>query len=140
MGHQSPNHDSKGRFAKGNKAAAGCPEIRKMKTAVKEEIIKCAHSLLRPYATLKEENESEGLTRYQYLVNKAINEGNTKLITWLTEMAVGKPKSDEGERGDGDAPVWVPLPKDYQESLLDMALEARKRKVEKDKKRLKVSG
>lgn len=134
----SPDHDNKGKFAKGNKAASGSPELREMKTAVKKEIIKCAHSLLRPWATLAEENKGKGVTRYQYLVNKAVAEGNTKLITWLTEMAVGRPKHDEKDRSDET--VYVPLPKDYQESLLDMALEARKRKMAEDQKKVKVYG
>lgn len=136
---QSPDHDNRGKFAKGNKAASGSPELRAMKTAVKKEIIECAHSLLKPYSTLKEETKDGSISRYQFIVNKAITEGNTKLITWLTEMAIGRPKHDEKDRS-GDEPIYVPLPKDYQESLLDMALEARKRKIAEDQKKVKISG
>lgn len=130
----SKDHDSNGKFAKGNKAASGTKEMREMKSAIKDEIIKCAYSLLSPFDTLNEETHDIEISRYQYLVNKAVTGGDIKLITWLTEMAIGRPKHDEKDHS-GSETILVPLPKEYQESLLDMALEARKKKMKDEEKK-----
>lgn len=88
------NRDNKGRFIKGNKAAKGKerPEIlREMRHDTKEEVYKCAHSLLRPWGTLKEELEGQDATRLEYLTGKAIANKNYRFIQWLIESVIGRP-------------------------------------------------
>lgn len=127
-GTMSADHESNGRFKKGNKAASGNKEMREMRSATREEVVKCAYSLLRPWQTLTEETKDEGVSRYQFLVNKAVTEGNTKFITWVTEMAVGKPKQTiENEETDPQK-VMTKLDPEQREKLINSMLEERKSK------------
>lgn len=83
-------------FQKGNKTAKGHtrpPELRMKKQEIREEVVACAHSLLKPWATLKKELEEPGRTRLEYLTGRAVSTGNTKFVQWLLEMAVGKAKN-----------------------------------------------
>lgn len=93
----SENHNESGRFAKGNKAsklrkACTSPELRVLQTATKDEVIKCAHSLIRPWSTLNAEVKSENGSRLAHLTAMATQRHNHKFICWLLEMAIGRPK------------------------------------------------
>lgn len=129
------DHDNKGRFKKGNKAAAGKKEIREMRGAIKEELSKCAYSLLRPIKTIEEETKKGNISRYQYILNKAVVSGNIKLITWLTEMVIGKPKNIDVDKEESmSSGVFIPVAKEQQAHLLEMAMLARLEKEKEEKK------
>jgi len=88
--------DSTGRFVKGH---SGYKENKKniLKAQIrgtKKEIVSCAHSLLKPWVTLKEDLARPEATRLEYLTAQAVSKGNTKFVQWLLEMAVGKPKQE----------------------------------------------
>jgi len=128
----SPNHDPvTGKFVKGNRAATGDKRIRDMKSAIRSELIECAYSLLKPWKTLQEETK-KGVSRYQYILNKAVAEGNTKLITWVTEMAVGRPKIVD-ETANEDT-LYIAATKEQQAELVKMAMKARDAKEREEKK------
>lgn len=124
--HKSPDHDARGKFKKGNRAAAlANAEIREFKGMVRKEIVECAHSLTRPWGTLKEELEDKNISRYQYLVNVAVAERNTKVITWITEMAIGRPKQITDETVEGEEKYYIPVTKEHQEEIIKLVLGAR---------------
>lgn len=130
----SNDHDANGRFKKGNKAARGKKEIREMRGAIKEELIKCAYSLLSPISTIEQETKKGNISRYQYILNKAIASGNIRLITWITEMVIGKPKNIDIDEENAVGRVFVPITKEHQNNLLEMAMLARLEKEKEEKK------
>jgi len=127
---KSAHHDPiTGKFIKGNSAATGDKRLRGMKSAIRSELIECAYSLLKPYKTLAEETK-KGVSRYQYILNKAVAEGNTKLITWVTEMAVGRPKIVD-ETANEDT-LYIAATKEQQTELVKMAMKARDAKEKEE--------
>ena len=97
------DHDNNGRFKKGNKAATSenrSKHLTEMKSALKSEVYKCAASLLKEIGTLKVETKDGTISRYQYIINRAIMSGNFKVIAWLTEMIIGKPKQSIENTGN----------------------------------------
>lgn len=87
--------DDKGRFVEGVKATKkreSNPELNFIKKHTYAEISKCAHSLTRPWKTLKNDLTRDDSTRLEWLTANAINTKNYKFIQWLAEMAVGRPK------------------------------------------------
>ena len=126
-----------GRFTKGNSAATGDKEMRIMRSAIKEEIVKCAHSLLRPFATLEAEtfDTAQPVSRYQYIINKAVASNNCKIITWVTQMAIGSPPKSELD-DEYDVPLTLnprsQLSIEDQAKLIDLSLRAREDKLQKE--------
>ncbi len=59
------DHNSNGKFAKGNQAAKGLPEIRELRNAIKAELVRSVASLLKPWQTLipdMEQKVSQGMS------------------------------------------------------------------------------
>lgn len=98
--------EKNGRFKKGNQAAKGKerPDIlKRIKSDTREEIYKCAHSLTKPYTTLKDDLQKEGASRLEYLTAKAVASKNYKFVTWLLEMVVGKANNILTDADNGQA-------------------------------------
>ena len=126
------NDPKSGKFVKGNKAGKlKDPEMRVMRSAIKQELIGCVHSLLKPYLTLEEET-AKGVSRYQYIMNKAVAQGNTKFLSWATEMAVGKAKQHIEHEGD-IVPIGLTTVNDRNE-LVELIIAARKLKEKESTK------
>ena len=88
--------DEVGRFIKGHPGIKpNKKNIRKEQVRdTKEETLRCAHSLLRPWQTVKDDLANPKSTRLEYLTAQAVTKGNTKFIQWLLEMAIGKPRQE----------------------------------------------
>lgn len=106
--------NDKGHFLPGNKISklgGRTPMLKDERKPVKEEVIKCAQSLSKPWATLKEEIKDERATRLEYLTAHAVSSKNYKFIQWLLEMAVGKPKQTfDVEENVSSSRVVITLP------------------------------
>lgn len=103
--------DAKGRFLKGNKLGSGPypKEARYFKDATKLEIMKCAHSLTKPWKTLEQEINNPEATRLEYITAQAVKRHNHRFIVWLCEMVVGRPKQtiDLDEDAKANAPFKI---------------------------------
>ena len=132
--YKDPNRDPvTGKFVKGNRPQHQTAEIREMRKAIKSEIVKCAYSLVKDYGSLDKDLKNKKLSRYQHLLNKAVKNGDMKLVSWVTEMAVGRPKFEDVE--DKDC-MFIPVTKEQQGELIDLALQARHKKLEEESSEL----
>ena len=81
--------DDKGRFLPGHKLSNPTylpSDIRQMKTATKNELIRLAYTLLDAV----EMPDPTTQTKLQFLLNKAVAASDYKFITFLLEQSVGK--------------------------------------------------
>ncbi len=87
--------NEKGHFLPGNKVASksnGYTAIfKKDRMGLRKEIIKSALILTEEYINLEERLMDVNLTNMELLTAQAIQKKDYKFITWLVEMAIGKP-------------------------------------------------
>jgi len=87
-----PQRNEKGQFLKGNKCGRKNPVLQNLREATKQEVLQCAYSLCKPWATLEEDLKDPRASRLELLTADAIHTKEYKFIAWLLEMAIGKPK------------------------------------------------
>ena len=103
-------HDNKGRFVKGNKASTGNrtpKELRDLRKETSEAIIRCAHSLTKPWSTLKEELSKKNASRLEVMLGHALSKKELKFIQWLVEMSIGKPRQVIAGDDDGENSINI---------------------------------
>lgn len=90
------NHDSRGKFAKGNKAAKRDMTKDMAANMVSKEMWWTAHYISNvPQSRVKEmvsNGEFEDESILANTIIKQVAKGNTKTLQWFTEMMIGRPK------------------------------------------------
>jgi hypothetical protein len=133
---KDPNRDSTGKFRKGHTVNQVTPEVKCLRAATKDEIIRVVHSLTLPHESLAFEMKdgNPNTTRLQYFFNRKLVGGDSTFIKGMIDKVFPTPKAPaETEDQKEETP-------DYSDEsrLIAMVMKAREEKIQKDLDQKKV--
>lgn len=115
--------DKNGKFVPGNTyKRAPTPEQKCIKTATRDEVLRCAHKLAIPIKKFKEEIENNpDISSIAYLTYNAVKKNDVKFIAWLLEMSIGKAKQviDHDTKSDSQITITYEVASNIEEAVID---------------------